>query len=69
MLNMKLEFMLINYIHKNHRFKSFKAKYTFGEYGNRVTAKHDLKNDRENLNFRRVLYFWLVIKRSRNIYS
>jgi len=29
-----------NYIHKLTRFKSFKAKYTFGEYHNRVTLKN-----------------------------
>jgi hypothetical protein len=30
-----------NYVHKLHRFKSFKAKYTFGKYGNRVTVSND----------------------------
>ena len=38
-----------NYIHKNHRFKSFKAKYTFGEYGNRITIKNDLNNNRDKI--------------------
>ena len=34
-----------NYIHKLHRFKSYKAKYTFGKFGNRITINNgDLKN-------------------------
>ena len=30
-----------NYIHKLHRFKSYKAKYTFGKFGNRLTIISD----------------------------
>ena len=38
-----------NYVHKNHRFKSFKAKYTFGEYGNRITIKNHSNNKRDKI--------------------
>ena len=38
-----------NYIHKLHRFKSYKAEYTFGQFGNRITVNDAQVKDKDRI--------------------